>query len=65
MRGDCAVRFRARDHRETNARLGPLCTSSDTAADEQIDACNKIIASNVFPARNLPRFIFGARLEPK
>src|SRR3954471_20329821 len=29
-------------------QLGPLCTTDTTPADQQIDACNKIIALKVF-----------------
>jgi hypothetical protein len=29
---------------QQRAQLGPLCTSEDTPADKQIDACNKIMA---------------------
>jgi hypothetical protein len=38
---------------QSRAQLGPLCTSEATPADQQIDACNKIIALKVFSGANL------------
>lgn len=38
---------------QSRSQLGPLCTSEHTPADQQIDACNKIIALKAF---------FGAQL---
>lgn len=34
-------------------QLGPLCTTDTTPADQQIDACNKIIALKVFSGEKL------------
>src|SRR3954452_14668194 len=33
---------------QSRTQLGPLCTTDTTPADQQIDACNKIIALKVF-----------------
>lgn len=33
---------------QSRSQLGPLCTTETTPADQQIDACNKIIALKVF-----------------
>ncbi|MBR0826126.1 caspase family protein [Bradyrhizobium manausense] len=38
---------------QSRAQLGPLCTSEGTPADQQIDACNKIIALKVFKGGQL------------
>ena len=46
---------------QSRAQLGPLCTSDTTPADQQIDACNKIIALKVFSGENSRRSISGAR----
>jgi tetratricopeptide (TPR) repeat protein len=43
---------------QTNAQLGPLCTSENTSADKQIDACNKIIALKVFSGEKLATIYF-------
>jgi tetratricopeptide (TPR) repeat protein len=43
---------------QSRAQLGPLCTSDDTPADMQIDACNKIIALNVFSGEKLATIYF-------
>jgi hypothetical protein len=40
------------------AQLGPLCTSENTPADQQIDACNKIIALKVFNGEQLATVYF-------
>src|SRR5690349_8517476 len=39
-------------------QLGPLCTTSTTPADQQIDACNKIIALKVFQGAQLANIYF-------
>jgi tetratricopeptide (TPR) repeat protein len=43
---------------QQRAQLGPLCTSEDTPADKQIDACNKIIALKVFSGEKLATVYF-------
>jgi tetratricopeptide (TPR) repeat protein len=43
---------------QSRAQLGPLCTSEGTPADQQIDACNKIIALKVFPGESLATIYF-------
>src|ERR1700676_3600740 len=43
---------------QSRAQLGPLCTSEATPADQQIDACNKIIALKVFSGANLATVYF-------
>lgn len=43
---------------QSNAQLGPLCTSEGTAADKQIDACNKIIALKIFSGEKLATVYF-------
>jgi tetratricopeptide (TPR) repeat protein len=43
---------------QSNAQLGPLCTSGDTPADKQIDACNKIMALKVFSGEKLATIYF-------
>jgi tetratricopeptide (TPR) repeat protein len=43
---------------QTNAQLGPLCTSTDTPADKQIDACNRILALKVFSGEKLATIYF-------
>jgi tetratricopeptide (TPR) repeat protein len=43
---------------QSNAQLGPLCTSENTPADKQIDACNKIIALKVFSGEKLATIYF-------
>jgi len=45
---------------QSNAQLGPLCTSDDTPADKQIDACNKIIALKVFSGEKLTIYFWRA-----
>src|ERR1035437_844261 len=47
-------------HAQSNAQLGPLCTSDDTPADKQIDACNKIIALKVFSGEKLTIYFWRA-----
>lgn len=39
-------------------QLGPLCTTDTTSADQQIDACNKIIALKVFSGEKLATIYF-------
>jgi tetratricopeptide (TPR) repeat protein len=39
-------------------QLGPLCTTDTTPADQQIDACNKIIALKVFKGEQLATVYF-------
>jgi tetratricopeptide (TPR) repeat protein len=43
---------------QSNAQLGPLCTSEGTPADKQIDACNKIIALKIFSGEKLATVYF-------
>ena len=43
---------------QSSAQLGPLCTSEATPADQQIDACNKIIALKVFSGEQLATVYF-------
>jgi tetratricopeptide (TPR) repeat protein len=43
---------------QSRAQLGPLCTSEATPADQQIDACNKIIALKVFSGAQLATVYF-------
>jgi hypothetical protein len=43
---------------QSRAQLGPLCTSEGTPADQQIDACNKIIALKVFSGDKLATVYF-------
>ena len=43
---------------QSNAQLGPLCTSEGTPADQQISACNKIIVLKVFSGEKLATVYF-------
>ena len=43
---------------QQRAQLGPLCTTNTTPADQQIDACNKIIALRVFSGEKLATIYF-------
>src|SRR5229473_2919683 len=43
---------------QSRSQLGPLCTSEGTPADQQIDACNKIIALKVFSGEKLATVYF-------
>jgi len=43
---------------QKRSELGPLCTSEGTPADQQIDACNKIIALKVFSGAKLSTVYF-------
>jgi tetratricopeptide (TPR) repeat protein len=43
---------------QSRAQLGPLCTSEGTPADQQIDACNKILALKVFSGEKLATIYF-------
>src|SRR5438477_8640501 len=43
---------------QSNAQLGPICTSEATPADAQIAACNKIIALKVFSGEKLATIYF-------
>jgi tetratricopeptide (TPR) repeat protein len=43
---------------QSRAQLGPLCTTDTTPADQQIDACNKIIALKVFSDEKLATIHF-------
>ena len=43
---------------QSRAQLGPLCTSENTPADQQINACNKIIALKVFSGAQLATVYF-------
>ena len=44
--------------RPARTQLGPLCTTDTTPADQQIDACNKIIALKVFSGEKLASIYF-------
>jgi hypothetical protein len=39
-------------------QLGPLCPTDTTPADQQIDACNKIVALKVFTGEKLATIYF-------
>src|SRR5256886_13268837 len=43
---------------QSRAQLGPLCTADTTPADQQIDACNKIIALKAFAGEKLATIYF-------
>src|SRR5437588_3942503 len=43
---------------QSRAQLGPLCTTDTTPADQQIDACNKILALKVFTGEKLAGVYF-------
>ena len=43
---------------QARKQLGPLCTTDTTPADQQIDACNKIIALKVFSGEQLAGVYF-------
>jgi tetratricopeptide (TPR) repeat protein len=43
---------------QSRAQLGPLCTTDTTPADQQIAACNKIIALKVFTGEKLATIYF-------
>jgi tetratricopeptide (TPR) repeat protein len=43
---------------QQRSQLGPLCTSDNTPADRQIDACNKILALKVFSGEKLATIYF-------
>jgi tetratricopeptide (TPR) repeat protein len=43
---------------QSRSQLGPLCTSEGTPADQQIDACNKIVALKVFSGEQLATVYF-------
>src|SRR6201995_620069 len=43
---------------QSRAQIGPLCTSENTPADAQIDACNKIIALKAFSGAELATVYF-------
>ncbi|QDW39761.1 tetratricopeptide repeat protein [Bradyrhizobium sp. KBS0727] len=43
---------------QSRSQLGPLCTTDTTPADQQIDACNKIIALKVFSGPQLATIYF-------
>jgi tetratricopeptide (TPR) repeat protein len=43
---------------QSRAQLGPLCTTETTPAEQQIDACNKIIALKVFSGEKLATVYF-------
>src|SRR2546430_11056241 len=43
---------------QSRAQLGPLCPTDTTPADQQIDACNKIIALKVFTGEKLATIYF-------
>ena len=46
---------------QSNAQIGPLCTSEGTPADKQIGACNKIMALKVFAGEQMATIYSGAR----
>jgi tetratricopeptide (TPR) repeat protein len=50
--------FNASALAQSRAQLGPLCTTDTTPADQQIDACNKIIALKVFKGAQLATVYF-------
>jgi hypothetical protein len=54
----CACLLPPRAQGQSNAQLGPLCTSEGTPADKQIDACNKILALKVFSGEKLATIYF-------
>ena len=43
---------------QSRSQLGPLCTTDTTPADQQIDACNKILALRVFSGEKLATIYF-------
>src|SRR5205823_11756160 len=43
---------------QSRAQLGPLCTTDTTPADQQIDACNKVIALKAFAGEKLATIYF-------
>ena len=43
---------------QSRSQLGPLCTTDTTPADQQIDACNKILALKVFSGEKLATIYF-------
>lgn len=43
---------------QARSQLGPLCTTATTPADQQIDACNKIVALKVFSGEKLATIYF-------
>ncbi|HMM88323.1 caspase family protein [Bradyrhizobium sp.] len=43
---------------QPRSQLGPLCTTDTTPADQQIDACSKIIALKVFSGEKLATIYF-------
>ena len=43
---------------QQRSQLGPLCTTETTPADQQIDACNKILALKVFSGEKLATIYF-------
>lgn len=45
-------------HAQKTRELGPLCTTDTTPADQQIDACNKILALKVFSGKDLAGIYF-------
>jgi len=45
-------------HAQQRKQLGPLCTTDTTPADQQIDACNKILALKVFSGGDLANIYF-------
>jgi tetratricopeptide (TPR) repeat protein len=45
-------------HAQSHSQLGPLCTSETTPADQQIVACNKIIALKSFSGAQLATVYF-------
>jgi tetratricopeptide (TPR) repeat protein len=50
--------FSAPASAQQRTQLGPLCTTDTTPADQQIDACNKIIALKVFSGEQLATTYF-------
>src|SRR3954462_12167042 len=53
-----AALWNAPSFAQSRAQLGPLCTTETTPADQQIDACNKIIALKVFSGEKLATVYF-------
>ena len=60
LRSACSQRplWAAPAFAQARSQLGPLCTTDTTPADQQIDACNKIIALKVFSGEKLATIYF-------
>ena len=53
-----AAQWSASSSAQSRSQLGPLCTTDTTPADQQIDACNKIIALKAFSGEQLATIYF-------